>query len=153
MASQAIRGAGACDVSVRLRLAAQHGVHDGRHTVPGLSFLGELAPAGRRERVEPRLAIVLSGAPGAAQQSTLFQAHQRGVQRAHIELKGASRDLLETGGYRVAMLWSEGIQGLKDHHVQRALQDVCLGLRSIRHANGISLVHLVVKWTGKRRRA
>ena len=46
-----------------------------------LPFLSQLAPAGRGERIEPRLPVAVGRAPVAAHESALFQAHQRGIER------------------------------------------------------------------------
>ena len=51
-----------------LRVAAQYGLHDGRHPVPRLLFSPARAPAGG-EGVEARLAVGVGGAPRAAQEA------------------------------------------------------------------------------------
>src|SRR5436190_15766334 len=88
----------------------------------------ELTPARRRDRVEPGFAIGLRSAPISADEASLLQPHQRRIQRAHVELQGAAGHLLEACGDRVAVQRPERIQRLEDQQVERALQDLSLGL-------------------------
>jgi hypothetical protein len=88
---------------------------------------GELPSSRRRDLVEARPAIVLRRPPLPAQEPALLQAHQARVERPHIELEGAVGDLLQPRRDRVAVRRSQRRQGLQDHEVQRALQNVCLG--------------------------
>ena len=85
------------------RLAMQQCVDDARHPVPRVFFPGELTPPCRRDGVKSGLAIGLRSAPLPAEQATLLQPHQCGIQRAHIELQRAARHLLKTRGNGVAV--------------------------------------------------
>src|SRR5260221_12411135 len=98
----------------------------------------ELTPARRRDRVEPGFAIGLRSAPISADEASLLQPHQPRIQRAHVELQGAAGHLLEACGDRVAVQRPERIQRLEDQQVERALQDLSLGLWLTGHANDLS---------------
>ena len=50
-------------ISLNSGLTVQQRVDDARHPVPRVFFIGELAPASRRERVETGLAVCFGGAP------------------------------------------------------------------------------------------
>jgi hypothetical protein len=115
---------------------------DSGHAIPRFALLRELAAARGRERVEAGAAIRVGRAPGAAHEASLLQAHQRRVERAHVELKHPARDLLEASGDGVAMHRTERVEGLQNHQVERALQHVCLLSDFVRHSNGIALVAL-----------
>src|SRR5438874_6207081 len=98
----------------------------------------ELTPARRRDRVKAGFAIGLRSAPISADEASLLQPHQRRIQRAHVELQGAAGHLLEACGDRVAVQRPERIQRLEDQQVERALQDLSLGLWLTGHANVLS---------------
>src|SRR5882762_9873268 len=113
----------------------------------------ELTPARRRERVEPGFAIGFRRAPISADEASLLQPHQRRIQGAHVELQGAAGHLLEACGDRVAVQRPERIQRLEDQQVERALQDLSLGLWLTGHANDLSprtLERQMKVWCGSR---
>src|SRR5207244_12138787 len=87
--------------------------------------------------VEARLAVGVGRAPLSSNQAALLQAHQRGIEGAHVELQRAAGNLLQPRGNRVAVERTEGAQGPEHHQIERALEDVGPGSPSIRHANGI----------------
>src|SRR5215204_2194419 len=123
---------------LRSGVAAQQRLHDRSHAIPGLLLSGQLAPASRRQRVEPRLAIGVSGAPVPLHEPALLEPHQTGIQRAHVETQRSARHLLEPRCDRVPVLRAHRVQGLQYHQVERTLQHIGLGRLSISHANGVS---------------
>src|SRR4030095_2980004 len=56
-------------------VAAQQGLHDRRHAIPGLLLFRQLAPAGGSQRVEARLAVALGRAPAPLHDSALLEPH------------------------------------------------------------------------------
>jgi hypothetical protein len=136
---------------VALSLTVQESVHDGNHTIP-LGLLGsQLTPAGRRELVAARPPVIRRHSPLATNEAALFEPHQPRIEGSHIDLQGAARDLLQSCGDRVAVQWPERSYGLKDHEVERALQDVGLCVCSIGHQNGLytSLLGSQMEKTGR----
>src|SRR5688572_28546962 len=106
--------------------------------MPRLFFGLERALPRGGEAIEARLAIAVSRAPRATKEPALFEAHQRRIQRAHVDLQGALRDLLEARRDGVAVRRAEDRYCLQHHQIERALQDVGLPGISICHANGIA---------------
>src|SRR5258708_812123 len=98
----------------------QQRVKNGYHAIP-FSLLGdELTTPGLRETVEPCVAVVVGNAPVPAKKPTLFQAHERRIQRSHIESEDALRDLFQPSRERVAVKRPERSECLQDHQVERA---------------------------------
>ena len=65
--------------------------------------LRQLAPAGLRDRVELRLAIVLGDAPARRNPTLMLEPHQRRVHGALVELQQVVADLLDAAGDPVAV--------------------------------------------------
>ena len=105
-------------------------------------------PAGG-DRVEARLAVVAGDAPFGAHQAALFEAHQAGIKRAHIQLQRTFRDLFEPRRNRVAVLRAECRERLQHHQVERSLQDVGFCRFFIRHANRVAPVLLDGQMNGE----
>ena len=104
------------DASIREERAAgstlspfivEQGVNDARHLVPRLFFFDQLAPAGCCECVVPGFAVRFGDAPVGTDEAALFQPHQRGIQRAHIQLERAAGHLLEARGDGVSVQRAE----------------------------------------------
>src|SRR5262249_55062235 len=85
------------------------------------------------ELVVARPPIGLGQGPARRDPAAGLEPGEAGVERAHVELQRAARDLLQPRGDGVAVLRPERGQRLQDHEVERPLQDdgAC-----IRHANG-----------------
>ena len=117
-------------------------MHDGRHAIP-LGLLGrKLPPSSGSDCIESGLPVVVGETPVGPHKAALLQAHEPRVQRAHIESERTARDLLEARGDRVAVQRAERGDSLQDHEIERTLEDVSLGLLSVRHTNGVSVVLL-----------
>ena len=101
----------------------------------------ELPLAGARERVEPRAARVLRGAPLGVEPAGALQPLERGEQRPGVDLEDAARDLLDAPRDAEAVHRLQA-QRLEDEQVERALDDVGRGLV---HAATIGMFILIVK--------
>ena len=110
----------------------QHPHHHARKSVPSSAACGgQLLPAGPRDRVELRLAVVVRRAPARRDPAALLQAEQRGVDRALIELQDVLADLLDAPGDAVAVQRPHRVERLQHHQIERALQDVGPGLAHV----------------------
>src|SRR5256885_12857840 len=74
-------------------------------------------------------AIVVRRAPFGGDPAALLEADKRRVDGALIQKDGVTADLLDAASDAVAVLWSEGGQGLQDHKVESALEKVEFGFR------------------------
>ena len=72
----------------------QQRVHDRRHTSPLRLFGSELPASGGGDGVEARFPAGVGDTPLGPHKAALFQPHQSGVQRPHIDLERATGDLL-----------------------------------------------------------
>jgi hypothetical protein len=123
-------------------LAVDERLDNSNHLVPCTLFLGELPPARGRQRIEARLAIGVCRPPGAPDKAALLQSHQCRVERAHVELQHACRDLLQPCRDGVTMESAERLERLEHHQIERPLQDFRLCVVFIRHTNGIARLPL-----------
>src|SRR5689334_23869949 len=119
-------------------LFVENSANDRHHPRPIGLFARELPPAGRRNLVETRLAVVVRDVPLRAHETALLDTHQRRIQSPHIQSKRASGNLLQPRGDRVAMRWTERRQGLQNHQIECALKNIGLVACSIRHTNEVS---------------
>ena len=76
--------------------AVQERVDDSGHSIPRVLLFAERPASGRGQLVETRPAIRVGAAPAAGDQSSLLEAHQRRIQRAHVQVQRAVGHLLET---------------------------------------------------------
>src|SRR5262245_13001019 len=113
------------------------GLDDRRELIPRGLLHRELTPTGGGDAVEASAAAGLGDAPFPTHEATLLEPHEGGVERPHVELKGAARGLLESRGNRVPMERAERGDRLQHHQIERALQHVGPWSLSIRHANGM----------------
>ncbi len=114
-----------CDsrASYFLRLAAEDTGDYVGHAVPLFGFREEFAFASRREPVILRLALVFRLAPFARDPTLVFEAIQRRVERALLNLQTIFGNLLDAQQNAIAVQRTER-NGLENEHVQRALQKV-----------------------------
>ncbi len=84
----------------------------------------ELAAARLGDGVELGLAIVARGAPFGLDPAALFETNEGGVDGALIEKNFVSADLLNAACDAVAVERAHGGEGLQDHEVESALQEV-----------------------------
>src|SRR5439155_21425211 len=87
----------------------------------------ELLLPGAGEFVKPRAARVLRVAPLGVQPSSAFETLERRQQGTRIHLEDAARDLLDAAGNAEAVHRLEA-QSFQDEHVERALDDIGVGL-------------------------
>src|SRR5207245_1424720 len=106
-----------------LRRGAQDSRNDIRHVVPLFRFFSQSALPRCRETIVFRLALVFRLTPFARDPALVFQAIQRRIQRALLNLQAILRNLLDAQEDAVTMQRPEG-NGLEDQHVQSALQKV-----------------------------
>ena len=83
----------------------------------------ELPPAGARQRVVARAAVVLGDLPLGSNQALALEPVERGIERALPELQHALGPLLDPLGDAPAVHRLE-LQRLEHEHVERALQDI-----------------------------
>src|SRR2546428_131477 len=110
------------------------------HTLDVLGPLHGYAIAARLEQVSGGAHRLNMGTlyPGLMRlESTLLEAHQSGIKRAHVEPMGATGNLLESSGNCVAVQGSQHIQRVEDHEIQSSLQDVGFRRLFVRHTNGV----------------
>jgi len=94
----------------------------GDELVPLGFFGGQLLFAGRRQPIVLELAVaVLGGFPFRGQPAFLFQAMQRGIKRAVLDLKDFIRGALDVLGDFVAVSGPE-LERAEDQQVERSLQ-------------------------------
>jgi hypothetical protein len=74
-----------------------------REPVPARRFLAKPRAAGRGEVIELRLAVVLRRSPLGVDQPLLFEAVQRGIQCALLNLERTTRNLLNPQQHAVAV--------------------------------------------------
>ena len=93
--------------------------------VPAAVSSREPAPAGRGERVELRLALVVALAPFGGDQALVLEPVERRIERALRDLQGVAGDLLDAEQDAVAVQRLERHR-LENQHVERARQQVGL---------------------------
>jgi hypothetical protein len=103
------------------------------YPLPVLGFRDELFLAGLGDGVEPGLAIVLRYAPLRLDPFLLHQANQAEINGALVYLQRLFAHLLDAAGNAVAMQGSHGFKGPEDHQIERALKNLRLVLRHVRH--------------------
>ena len=105
-----------------LWLGAQNSCDDVGHAVPVFGFRKQLALPCRGEPVIFGFAVVFRFAPLTGNPSLMFEAIERGIERALLDFSGALfQDLLDAQKNAVAVQRAER-DGFEDEHVERALQ-------------------------------
>src|SRR6185437_1060672 len=99
----------------------------GGHAMPVLRFAGELLCARAREGIKARAAIIFRNAPFRANPAALFEADERGIEGALIELEHIVRHLLEAAGDAEAVERAKGAERLKNEEIERPLENVGFG--------------------------
>src|SRR6266487_6888829 len=105
----------------RFEQAADHRDHAG--PLPGFGV--EVLLSGASDLVELRAAIVLARAPTARDEALLLEAEQRRIDGALIQRQHAAGHLLDAARDAVAVLRAQGLQGLQNHQIERAVLNVC----------------------------
>src|SRR5205085_879483 len=114
--------------------------HDVRHAQPLGALGSKLLPALGRQIVEPGAAVGSGLRPFGRDPALSLQSREPRIESAHVELNGAARYLFDAGGDGVPVLRSEDGERLKNHEVERSLQDLGAGFiwhPSIRLPNGL----------------
>lgn len=88
-----------------------------------LGFSLELGPPLRCEVIELRGAASFGRLPFAAEEATVFEVMQCGVQRTRVDLQDIARDLLDSPSDRVAVDGTHG-GNPEDEQDERALRQV-----------------------------
>ncbi len=78
--------------------------------------------------VELGFAVVVGGAPLGGDPAALLEADERGIDGALVEQDLVSADLFDAAGDAVAVQSAHGVEGLQDHEVEGALEEVELGI-------------------------
>jgi len=103
------------------------GVEDARdesgHAIPLVGFGAELAATGGGEAVETGFAVVVGFAPLAGDEALVFEAVERGVERALLDGKLFAGDLLDAEQDAIAVERAKGDR-FEDEHVEGALHEV-----------------------------
>src|SRR5206468_3148592 len=89
---------------------------------PVVDFLSEPSLPAGRQRVILRLATIVGLAPFRLDQSLMFEAVQRRIQRPLLDLELVAGNLLDAQQYAVAVKRSEGDR-LQDQKVECSLQE------------------------------
>ena len=87
----------------------------------------KLSAAGFGNGVELRLAVVAGGAPFGFDPAALFKTDEGGIDGALIQQDLIATDLLNAARDAVAVERAHGGEGLQDHEVEGALQEVEFG--------------------------
>src|SRR2546430_1412059 len=103
---------------------AQHTLDAALQPRPALLLERELLPAGPRDGVEARLAILLGHTPLGPQPAILRHAMQRGIQRSFFDAEKVIRDTLDVCGHGVPVHRSAVSKGLEYQQDQRTLENV-----------------------------
>jgi len=85
---------------------------------------GKLTATRLGDGVELGFAIVAGGAPFGLDPSALLETNKGGIDRALVEQDFISADLLNAASDAVAVERAHGGEGLQDHEVERALQEI-----------------------------
>ena len=93
------------------------------HAVPLVGLGAELAAAGGGEAVELCLALVVGLAPLAGEEALVFEAEERGVERALLDGELVAGDLLDAEQDAIAVERAER-DCLEDEHVEGSLHEV-----------------------------
>ena len=114
-----------------MRLSVQRGleheVDRARHAAPLRQLVVQLPPAGARQRVEARAAVVRGDVPLGLNQTLPLQPVERRIERALPELQHALGPLLNPLGDAPPVHRLE-LQRPEHEHVERALQEISLFL-------------------------
>ena len=102
--------------------------HDIGEALPVGGIFGELLTAGAGDGVELGLAIVFRGSPGGVDPSALLKADEGGVDGSLVEEHRVAAGLLDAASDAVAVHLSHGGEGIEDHEVEGALQQIELGI-------------------------
>ena len=125
--------------AVLASLRSEH-PHDRGGDAPPLAFLAnELASALARQRVEPRLAVVLRRSPVRLDELTLFQPLQRRIERPVIDDQDVVGLVLNRARDGLSVLRAED-ERAQDQQVERALQVrgvLAVGPLSDRHSTRV----------------
>src|SRR5439155_26502319 len=84
----------------------------------------ELSSSRPRNRVELCAPLCVRDAPFRRDPATLLQADESGIDRPLVEQDGITTSLLNATCETIAVLRSHGREGLKDHEIERPLQQV-----------------------------
>ena len=84
----------------------------------------QLAAAGLGDGVELGFAIIAGSTPFGLDPAALFETNEGGINGALIEKDFVSADLLNAARDAVAVERAHGGEGLQDHEVESALQEV-----------------------------
>jgi hypothetical protein len=93
-------------------------------------------------RLEARLPVGVGNVPLGTHKAALFQPHQSGIQRSHIDAKRTGGDLFQASGDGVAVEGSKRGKRLQQHQVECALENFSSRGLFICHANGATRVPL-----------
>src|ERR1700692_1610330 len=86
----------------------------------------ELFPSGSGDRIELGFSVVVRRAPGTRNPASEHQANKRSVDCALIDLQHLFTDLFDAASDSVTMQRSHGLEGLQDHQIKRALENIRL---------------------------
>src|SRR5437867_699061 len=92
----------------------QNALHAAAQPRPALLLERQLPSARLRDRVEPRLAVLLREAPLRPQPSVLGHAVERGIERAFLDAQKIRGHALDARGDRVPVHPAAVAQGLED---------------------------------------
>jgi hypothetical protein len=98
--------------------------HPLREPTPARFFLRKLLSTLRRERIKPRLAILLGLSPFRPNQAFLFEPVKRRVERALLDPQQVIRNPSNVGGDRVSMHPLARCQRLQDQQYECALENI-----------------------------
>jgi hypothetical protein len=96
--------------------------------IPAGFFGGECGAAFAREAIELGFAASFGLLPVGGEEAAIFEAVERGIERAFGGLNYAARDLFEALGDGVAVNWTEG-DDFENEEVEGALREVGFGWR------------------------
>ena len=112
-------------------------IHDAGQSFPVGDVGGEMFAALFCEGIKFCFAIVGGSAPFGGDPAALLQPDEGGVDGALVEENFVAADLLDAAGDAVAVERAHGGEGLEDHEVQGALEEIEFG---IGHGFGCSCV-------------
>ena len=107
-------------------LKAKNTCKDAGDSLPILRLDRELLQTALGDRVISRLSVVLRRAPLGSDPALLLQPQQRGIHCAFIQLQHILAYLLDASRDSKPVLWAECVEGLKNHQVESALQNLGL---------------------------
>src|SRR5262245_3912770 len=107
-----------------LSLLSEDPLHDRREPLPRLRALFKMFQTSWRERVIPRLPVVVGRTPRRLDQAPLLETNQGCIDRALVQKNLIPADLLDPPGDAVAVLRPHCGERLENHQVERALQEI-----------------------------